>query len=59
MDMNGERAVPCGISIVDRELMLRGEYLDEAYMVTRLMDFAINVNTAEQLRQAEGILSHR
>lgn len=59
MDMNGERAVPCGISIVDRELMLRGDYLDEAYMVTRLKDFAINVNTAAQLRHAESILSHR
>ncbi|MEM0448271.1 MAG: NTP transferase domain-containing protein [Methanomassiliicoccales archaeon] len=56
MNMNNERAVPCGISIVDRDLMLRGEYLDEAYMVTELVDFAINVNTVEQLHQAERVL---
>lgn len=59
MDMNGERAVPCGVSIVDRDLMLKGEYLDEAYMVTGLMDFAVNVNTAAQLRKAGSILEER
>ncbi|HUL39605.1 MAG TPA: NTP transferase domain-containing protein [Methanomassiliicoccales archaeon] len=59
MDMNGERAVPCGISIVDRDLMLKGEYLDEAYMVTELADFAINVNTVAQLRKAEGVIRSR
>jgi adenosylcobinamide-phosphate guanylyltransferase len=59
MDMNGERAVPCGISIVDRDMMLKGEYLDEAYMVTDLMDFAINVNTVAQLSKAEGVIRSR
>jgi len=59
MEMNGERAVPCGISIVDRDLMLKGEYLDEAYMVTELADFAINVNTVAQLRKAEGVIRSR
>lgn len=59
MDMNGERAVPCGISIVDRDLMLQGKYLDEAYMVTELLDFAINVNTVAQLKKAESVLRSR
>lgn len=59
MVMNGERAVPCGISIVDRDLMLEGKYLDEAYMVTDLMDFAINVNTIAQLKKAERELRSR
>jgi len=59
MDMNGVTAVPCGVSIVDRELMLREEYLDEAYMITELTDFAINVNTVPNLRMAERILKER
>jgi adenosylcobinamide-phosphate guanylyltransferase len=59
MEMNGEEAVPCGISIVDRDLMLKGEYLDEAYMVTELMDFAINVNTVAQLGRSESVLKAR
>ena len=59
MDMNGESAVPCGISIVDRDLMLQGRYLDEAYMVTELKDFAINVNTVAQLRKAAKVLRSR
>jgi len=59
MDMNGVTAVPCGVSIVDRELMLREEYLDEAYMITELTDFAINVNTVLNLGMAERILKER
>jgi adenosylcobinamide-phosphate guanylyltransferase len=59
MDMNGVEAVPCGISIVDREMMLHNEYLDEAYMVTELEDFAINVNTVRNLKLAEKILKER
>lgn len=59
MDMNGVRAVPCGISIVDREMMLHDEYLDEAYMVTDLEDFAVNVNTVRNLALAEGIMRGR
>lgn len=59
MEMNGQTAVPCGVSIVDRDLMLRDEYLDEAYKLTELEDFAINVNTVANLRMAESILRRR
>lgn len=59
MDMNGTRAVPCGVSIVDREMMLHNEYLDEAYMVTELEDFAVNVNTIKNLALAERVLQER
>ncbi len=59
MEMNGQSAVPCGVSIVDRDLMLHDEYLDEAYMLTELEDFAINVNTVANLRMAEDILRRR
>jgi adenosylcobinamide-phosphate guanylyltransferase len=59
MDMNGVKAVPCGVSLVDREMMLHDEYLDEAYMVTELEDFAINVNTVRNLALAEKILKER
>ncbi len=59
MSMNGQVAVPCGISVVDRDLMLRNEYLDESHMVSELDDFAINVNTVADLRIAEDVLSRR
>jgi len=59
MEMNGQMAVPCGISIVDRDMMLRNEYLDEAYMLTDLEDFVVNINTVADLRLAEKVLKKR
>jgi adenosylcobinamide-phosphate guanylyltransferase len=59
IEVNGERVVLCGVSVVDREMMISGEYLDEGYHVTRRMDFAINVNSVKELRLAETILERR
>lgn len=59
MDMNGVKAMPCGISIIDRNLRLNNSYLDASYLVSDLEDFAIDVNNIGQLKQAERILRAR
>jgi GTP:adenosylcobinamide-phosphate guanylyltransferase len=58
-DMNGVKAIPCGISIIDRNLRLNNSYLDVAYLVSDLEDFAVDVNNIGQLIQAERILRAR
>ena len=59
MDMNGVRAMPCGVRVMDRNLALNGLCNDEAYLVTDLEDFAIDVSTIGQLRMAERVLRAR
>jgi GTP:adenosylcobinamide-phosphate guanylyltransferase len=59
MDMNGVKAMPCGVRIMDRNLALNHSGDAEAYLVTDLEDFTVEVNTIGQLRRAEGILRAR
>ena len=58
-DMNGVKAIPCGISVIDRNLKLSNSYLDTSYLVSDLEDFAVDVNTIGELKQAERILRAR
>lgn len=51
--------VLCGISVVDREQMVRGALLTEGYAVLRSEDLALNVNTMDDLRAAEKRLADR
>jgi GTP:adenosylcobinamide-phosphate guanylyltransferase len=59
MDMNGVQAMPCGVSIMDRDLALNQLCAEPAYLVTDLEDFAVDVHTIGQLKVAEAILSAR
>jgi adenosylcobinamide-phosphate guanylyltransferase len=59
MDMDGVRAVPCGVRIMDRDLMMGRSPSDVAYLVTDLEDFAVDVNTVGQLEIVERIMSAR
>ncbi|NYT11523.1 MAG: NTP transferase domain-containing protein [Methanomassiliicoccales archaeon] len=59
MEVNGNPVVMCGVSVVDRGVMLSGEYLEEGYFISQKMDFALNVNSIQELRMAERILEKR
>jgi adenosylcobinamide-phosphate guanylyltransferase len=59
MDVNGSPVVLCGVSVVDRDVMLSGEYLEEGYFISQKMDFALNVNSIQELRLAERLLEKR
>ena len=59
MDMDGVKAIPCGVWIMDRNLALSRLCCDEAHLVTDLEDFAVGVCTLGQLRMAEGFLKAR
>ena len=59
MDMDGVKAAQCGVSITECSKALSGSHADEAYLVTDLEDFAVDVNNVGQLRQAERILRSR
>jgi GTP:adenosylcobinamide-phosphate guanylyltransferase len=58
-DMNGVRAIPCGVSVIDRNRGLIGSYLDASYLVTDLEDFSVDVNNEGELKRAERILRSR
>ncbi|MCL1979252.1 MAG: NTP transferase domain-containing protein [Methanomassiliicoccaceae archaeon] len=55
-DYYGSDWVVSGVSIMDREKILRGVYLQEFFYETDCMGFAINVNTQEELDQARKII---
>ena len=52
----GREVVLCGVSVVDRELMLSGNTLSQGFMITEDEQFALNVNTREELNRAESLL---
>ena len=56
-DYYGSEWVVSGVSIMDREKTLRGVYLQESFYETDSLDFAVNVNTQEELEQAREILN--
>ena len=55
-DYYGTNWVVSGVSIMDRKKILHGEYLQEFFYETRSREFAINVNTQEELDQARKII---
>lgn len=57
--VHGHVIVPCGVSVVNRNEMLSKEYLDEDYLITEVLDFAVNVNTINDLQIAKKILRKR
>lgn len=59
LEVEGREVVLCGVSVVDREQMLTGEMLSQGYFVTEDEQFALNVNTREELSSAERILRRR
>lgn len=59
MTVDGFQVVLCGVSVVDRRLMIMGEYLEEDYFISESMDFALNVNSMKELKMAERILERR
>lgn len=54
-DIDGEQWVISGLSIMDREATLRGEYLNEAVLRTDWKELAVNVNTQGELALARGL----
>ncbi len=59
MDMDGVKAISCGVRITDRNLALSRLDFDEAHLVTDLEDFAASVCTIGQLKMVERILKAR
>jgi len=53
VDHEGKEWVLSGITITNRELVLKGEYLKECYYTTDCKEFAINVNTQSELSIAK------
>lgn len=56
---NNRDVVLCGVSVVDREQMLSGDTLSQGFMVIEDEQFALNVNTREELAKAEELLRRR
>ena len=59
LEENGREIVVCGASVVDREQMLSGATLSQGFAVIEDEQFALNVNTREELRRAEELLRRR
>lgn len=55
MEMYGRTWAVSGLSIMDRKKTLAGEYLIDSYYCTDRKEFAVNVNTQEDLRTAKGM----
>jgi adenosylcobinamide-phosphate guanylyltransferase len=58
-DIDGRPLTFCGVSVVDRQEMLTGNFLPGGYFITEKEEFAVNVNTVHDLRLAEMILKER
>ena len=58
-EIDGRQMTFCGVSVVDRQEMLTGNFLPGGYFVTEKEEFAVNVNTVHDLRLAERILEER
>lgn len=56
-DHYGSQWVVSGVSIMDRDKTLQGTYLQEFFYETDCEEFAMNVNTQEELDQARRIVN--
>jgi adenosylcobinamide-phosphate guanylyltransferase len=59
LEVTGRQVVLCGVSVVDRELMLTGKELEQDYLVIEDEEFALNVNTLADLGRAAAALRRR
>jgi adenosylcobinamide-phosphate guanylyltransferase len=57
--VDGKELTFCGVSVVEREAMLRDFYVAGGYYVTEEEDFAVNVNSKRDLAIAESMLRRR
>lgn len=58
IEHEGARWSLSGMSIVDREKVLQDVFLQEAYVLTRHQELAVNVNTVRELELARSMLQH-
>ncbi|MHA1593592.1 MAG: NTP transferase domain-containing protein [Candidatus Baldrarchaeia archaeon] len=59
MTVNGRIIVPCGVSIIKRNELLTKKHVNEEFLITENIEFAVNVNTIRDLKVAEQILIKR
>jgi adenosylcobinamide-phosphate guanylyltransferase len=57
--MEGRDVTFCGVSVLERREMLKDDYIAGGYYFTDNVDFAVNINTPNDLAIAEGILRQR
>ena len=57
--IDGKQMTFCGVSIVERQAMLRDHFVAGGFYITEAEDFAVNVNSKRDLAVAESILSAR
>jgi adenosylcobinamide-phosphate guanylyltransferase len=57
--IDGKEMTFCGVSIVEREAMLRDQFVAGGFFITEAQDFAVNVNSKRDLAVAESILKAR
>ena len=55
-EINGKEWVVSGVSIMDREATLKGEYLNEEGLFTDWKELAVNVNTQGELALARKLV---
>ncbi|MCQ2084744.1 MAG: NTP transferase domain-containing protein [archaeon] len=54
-DIDGKEWVISGISVMDRNAVLDGKYLNEEYLLTKWRELAVNVNTPDELARARSL----
>ncbi|NLI73533.1 MAG: NTP transferase domain-containing protein [Euryarchaeota archaeon] len=59
LELDDREVVLCGVSVVDRDLMLSGKTLEQGFVVVNDEQFALNVNTPDELDRAEELLNRR
>lgn len=59
VNIDGEDFVPSGVNVVSGPRVASGELLEECYLKLSLAEFAVNVNTVEELKVAERLLEAR
>jgi len=57
--IDGKEMTFCGVSIVERQAMLRDHFVAGGFYITDAQDFAVNVNSKRDLAVAESILNAR
>jgi GTP:adenosylcobinamide-phosphate guanylyltransferase len=57
--IDGKEMTFCGVSVVEREAMLRDHFVAGGFYITESDDFAVNVNSKRDLTVAESILRSR
>ncbi len=56
-DVNGREAVPVGINVIDGSKRYGDEWLDQDIYLSNHRELAVNINTVQELKLAEKLLS--